>query len=520
MPPNQPCDLYPDPKFVWNYEGIPTNGTFEIELAQAPRFDLLKYVKWDKCIGRGVNIYHRLEEYWELYNEKPDESWWGWNFLPSSKRWIPEDGNFFRLKEVWRKRKLCWRGDVSNGIKSTKEQTAKQKSIERREYVLTNTSNYCPNGSRIEQGSGNTSLSSPKIETKEDKKRVLVMAAVPRDKRHVLALWSQLECFTIAIDHVILATPLWSKEIISQIVDLARERIPRFSNGEVKIQPEYFLNDRYDVGLWCDAIGSLNMDEFDEFGLVNDSVFAMRNFTEIFDALSLKNVSLTSSGYSYTPKYLKGRSNTSHFWLESIYRTFTKTGIAIFQNYSCVPEDHPFFCPEENDNKACIVNNFEHDLAIQYPCDKVYGVFPSDTPRSILRKNRQRLWNKNLLYWKMLKQELDFPLAKVNQPKQVRKLGPRLKECTKYYDHSVELIDLSLAIPRHRRNWVDLEKDVQMRAKTILGLSQTTWHRWNSLEIAKTPFQRLTDEQQSFLTLSLDCSPRSWNDDVCGPDLS
>lgn len=462
---NQPCDLHTDPGFVWDYDAVPQNGNIEIELAKAPRFDLIKYVIWGKCALRGTYLDLRLDEYWRLYNEKPDESWWGWNFLQTDKSWIPKDQKGAKL---WRNKELCWRGSAVKNItettrkqieKQAKKQSTNQERAGGRNLVLKKSTKFCPSGSRIEQGPGIdekknvAALSSTESERiskqiKGTKKRVLVMAAVPRDKRHVLALWSQLECFTIGVDHVILAAPSWSKEITTQIIELAKDRIPRFTSGEASIQPEYFLNDRYDVGLWCDTIESLNIDEFDEFGLINDSVFAMHSFSEVFDALSLKNVSLTSTGYSYTPKHFEGDDDPGNFWVESIYRGFTKIGIDIFREHSCVPKDHPFFCPEKDDNKACIVNNFEHDLAIQYPCDKVYGIYPSDAPSSFLEKSRHRMWARNTPYWRALKSDLNFPLAKVKQINQVQKAGSKLKECTKYYDDVLESIDLSLAKPR------------------------------------------------------------------------
>ena len=39
----------------------------------------------------------------------------------------------------------------------------------------------------------------------------------------------------------------------------------------------------------------------------------------------------------------KGDDDPAHFWVESIYRGFTKIGIDIFRDHSCIPEDHPFF---------------------------------------------------------------------------------------------------------------------------------------------------------------------------------
>jgi hypothetical protein len=344
-------------------------------------------------------------------------------------------------------------------MKQAKKDAIKIDKARQKYHIVKKSTNICPSGSRIEQGPGlddkkNVALASL-IETERNskeiraaKKRVLVMAAVPRDKRHVLALWSQLECFTIGVDHVIIAVPRWSKEITMQIIELAKDRIPRFRGGEVTIQPEYFLNDRYDVGLWCDAIDSLNIDDFDEFGLINDSVFALRSFSEVFDALSLKNVSLASTGYSYTPKFFEGDDDPVNFWVESIYRGFTKAGIDIFREHSCVPKNHPFFCPEKDDNKACIVNNFEHDLAIQYPCDKVYGIYPSDAPSNFLERSRHRMWARNTPYWSALKTDLNFPIAKVKQTSRFQKAASKVKKCANYFDDVVENIDLSLAKSR------------------------------------------------------------------------
>jgi hypothetical protein len=445
---------------------MPANGTFEIELAQAPRFDLIQYVKWGKCALRGVYLYHRLDEYWRLYKEQPDDSWWGWNILQTDKSWIPPEQKGARL---WRVKEVCWKGvlnateattrqayikasklTTTDSTKALMKESAKQPEEEAKKYVVKENTNFCPSGSRIEQGPGidgkETAASliekaSVSRELKGTKKRVLVMAVVPRDRRHVLALWTQLECLTIGVDSVILAAPQWSEEITNKIIEFAKDKIPQFGSGEVSIQAEYFVNDRYDVGLWCDGLESLNSDEFDEFGLINDSVFVMHSSSEVFDALSLKNVSLTSSGYSYTPKFFEGADDPVHFWVESIYRGFTKEGIKIFRDYSCVPNDHPFFCPEEDDNKACIVNNFEHDLAIQYPCDKVYGIYPSDAPSSFLEKNRHRMWARNTPYWRAMKSELNFPLAKVNQINQVGKGLQKVKECTKYSDNILEMFD-------------------------------------------------------------------------------
>ena len=520
--------MYPDPAFTWDYDGIPSDGKFDLELTKAPRFDILTYIKWGKCAGRGVRLEHRLDEYWELYQEKPDENWWGWTFLHTinDNTWISPKSK--RAAKRWRNIELCWRGAVPN--KNETKATTKKSRAKRKEFVLEKKiPNVCPSDSRIKQGQGinqtiDNDSSSSKITTsskqiKDTKKRVLIISAVPHNLRHIVALWSQLECFTVGIDHIFLAVPAWSREIISKIIELAKKSIPRFANEEVSVQIEYFFNDRYDVGLWCDAIGSLNINKFDEFGLINDSVFALREFTDVFDALSVKNVSLTSLSYSYTPKYFKGNPGPEYFWVESVYRGFTRGGINIFQKHSCVPADHPFFCPEKDDNKACIINNFEHDLAIEFPCDKVFGIFPSDTPDVFLEKNTHETWARNGGYWRALVKEANFPVAKVKERGQIPKLfsSPHLNECTMYYNQSlIDAIDLSLAKPRHQRKWKNLDADIQNNANVILGLNATSWEDWTTSKYAQKSFDELTLEQQVFITSVLDCTSKLWNADSCG----
>lgn len=523
--------MYPDPSFTWDYDGIPSNGKFDLDLAPAPRFDVLKYIKWHKCVGRGVRLEHRLDEYWELYQEKPDENWWGWNFLKTSNNnaWLPMDK---RAAKRWRNIVLCWGGVVPVKNSNETKTTTKKSRAKTKEYILEKKIlNVCPSDSRIQQGQGinqtidNGSLSS-KVTTsskqiKDTKKRVLIISAVPHNLRHILALWSQLECFTVGINHIVLAAPAWSREIVSKIIELAKQSIPRIANEEVSIQVEYFLNDRYDVGLWCDAIVSLNINEFDEFGLINDSVFALRDFVEVFDALSVKNVSLTSLSYSYTPKNFIGIPGPEYFWVESVYRGFTREGINIFQKHSCVPADHPFFCPEKYDNKACIINNFEHDLAIEFPCDKVFGIFPSDTPDIFLEKNRHETWARNGAYWRALIKEANFPVAKVKERGQIAKLpSPFLTECTMYYNQSlINAIDLSLAKPRHQRRWKNLDTEIQNNANEILGLNAISWEDWTTSKYAQKSFYELTLEQQVFITSVLDCTSKLWNADSCGLTL-
>ena len=108
---NQPCDLHKNPNFVWNYDGIPQNGALDIELAPAPRFVLMQYIKSGICDLVGLFLDQRLYEYWELYGMKPDESWWGWNFLQTNRTFLLDDKRF----EKFSSKQDCWQMTAKNG---------------------------------------------------------------------------------------------------------------------------------------------------------------------------------------------------------------------------------------------------------------------------------------------------------------------------------------------------------------------------------------------------------------------
>jgi hypothetical protein len=76
----QPCDLYTNPNYVHGYTGIPDRiEETDFQLKLAPRFPWTKYIPpfWRRT-RRYTNLAHRLEEYQVLYNETPDETFWGW----------------------------------------------------------------------------------------------------------------------------------------------------------------------------------------------------------------------------------------------------------------------------------------------------------------------------------------------------------------------------------------------------------------------------------------------------------
>ena len=285
------------------------------------------------------------------------------------------------------------------------------------------------------------------------RRRVLIISAAPRTKKHLIALWSSLECFTLDVDHVVVSAPTWSKPILERFLSKVMTSIPRFSSGEVSLDGLVSKNDRYDVGLWCDALSymdgelissssSLNNDDddeieglssYDEIGLINDSVFALREYTSILDSIHERNVSMTSLSYSLIHPNGYG---PEHYWLESVWRGFSKEGIKTFIDYSCRPKaTDPLYCPTKMwGRKGCIVENFERQMSRQFPKEKTYGIFPSDVPKNMLSwTNTFHSWVRHPPYWNKLVKEQNFPVSKVNWKGMIDSINDsRLKTCTKF----------------------------------------------------------------------------------------
>jgi hypothetical protein len=271
------------------------------------------------------------------------------------------------------------------------------------------------------------------------KKRLLVLSSAPIDERHILALWSELECFAHNVDKVIISAPKWGKDVIREVIRQAKRSIPRFVTGATSLEAEFYVNDRYDVGLWCDVLENQHLDDFDEFALLNDSIFALRKFSGVLDALDERNISMSSLSYSFSSPNFKSYG-PEYFWLESVFRGFDRPGIDVFMKYSCVPVTHPFFCQKRKNWKACIINNFEHGMSRQFSRDQVGGLFPTDVPLEMITQERWnfRSWIQDVPFWRELVDTKGFPAAKVivrdgsNGELITGPNDPMLRNCTRY----------------------------------------------------------------------------------------
>lgn len=278
--------------------------------------------------------------------------------------------------------------------------------------------------------------------------RALIISTAPRTIKHVVALWSELECFTSDVDYVMLSGPTWSETILQQIVSLAKSSIPKFSS--IPLQSQVSVNDRYDVGLWCDALEWMELSgdlaRMHQVELLNDSVFALREYSGILSALEEHNASMTSLSYSLNRPEGHG---PEMYWVESVWRGFDRDGVQTFKDYSCRPATDPMFCSRRWwGKKGCIVENFERNMARQFPRDKVVGLFSSDVPSDMLtRKDSFPNWVRHPPYWQKLVEEEQFPVSKVNWPEMIGSIDDdRLKVCTKNLNRSAfDDFDFSVA---------------------------------------------------------------------------
>jgi len=129
----------------------------------------------------------------------------------------------------------------------------------------------------------------------------LIIATVPHDRDHAKALWSHLECLTEKIDRVVVAAPDvdWSRNIVEAIITNFKLQAAINQISVPIIEPAYFDNNRYDVGLWCDALthyGFSPIDESERYNssrttipqaifMINDSAFSRINYNNLTDRI-------------------------------------------------------------------------------------------------------------------------------------------------------------------------------------------------------------------------------------------
>ena len=275
---------------------------------------------------------------------------------------------------------------------------------------------------------------------------VMIIAAMPLDERLLVALWTELECFVGSVDHVVISSAYWAKPIIDRLLIDVRKNIPHFASGQVTIESKFYDNQRYDVGLWCDALQGMK-ERYDDFVLLNDSIFALREFSEILDTLRSKSLDFVS--------LTENQDEKNRTWLESVFRAFNDDGLSVFMKHSCVPAEHKSFCKtltRKNKRKAttvqrkrkrCIIEYHEVAMAWQFPRpeQQVKGLYPGTVPEHMKSEETSKFptWVLHAPFWKeVLLKKYDFPAAKVNQESMIATTDdPLLDKCTHFLDRSL-----------------------------------------------------------------------------------
>jgi len=251
----------------------------------------------------------------------------------------------------------------------------------------------------------------------------MIIATVPYDKVHAMALWSHLECLTEGIDRVLIAAPdaIWSKLIVEGIkhefVRRAEEAAASSNSSQFErlpvIEAGYYRNNRYDAGLWCDGLrfgygydGGLGKADDDDSAsaaanatiaggakkagkppvdgvadaiyIINDSAMSMKRYDNLTRRVvdstrhELYTQNFTSSKTHPRLVSLNGRFDdlesarprAKYNWVESVYRGMTPKGLESFYRHTCLPQSFRSCLHVPADNrKRCIVDYFEKDLA-------------------------------------------------------------------------------------------------------------------------------------------------------------
>ena len=224
---------------------------------------------------------------------------------------------------------------------------------------------------------------------------ILIIATVPYDFQHAMGVWSHLECMTDGIDRVIISAPdaQWSRDVVTSLIDNFH-----FRNGNATtftIEVAYYVNNRYDAGLWCDALTHrLGYDgtNFLHNGtvltnvkpraiyLINDSSVSLIKYDAITQRVLMhtrRELQNKKTGISEEEDVdtlrlislngiLKIPNIRSKYYVESVYRGLTPIGLSKFYGYSCIKMG--YWCKNMGGKhrKTCIVDHYEKGLANAY----------------------------------------------------------------------------------------------------------------------------------------------------------
>ena len=239
--------------------------------------------------------------------------------------------------------------------------------------------------------------SSKEIISSSKRKNTMIISTRPASYLRLQAIWSQLECFTSNVDRIILSVPdeEWCHRTMNNFTSQVKSNLGSSIHDKITVQ--YYKNDRYDSGLWCDALEEENAGVFDDthnYFLINDSILAIRQYTGLLDALFEDGVSFVSLNY-----WLQVQEGEQPYWLESAARAFTSRGIKKYREGVCqnLAEEVGSKCSKirnPTNKKRCIVDYTEISVASFYNSSETRGLYPGEVHASMVKGTRS--WSGNI----------------------------------------------------------------------------------------------------------------------------
>ena len=80
----------------------------------------------------------------------------------------------------------------------------------------------------------------------------MIIATYPSTEVRLNAIYSHLKCLSEGVDRIIVSAPDWSHDVMSNFSMHIQSRLSHEIYKKITFQ--FYINDRYDAGLWCDAL--------------------------------------------------------------------------------------------------------------------------------------------------------------------------------------------------------------------------------------------------------------------------
>lgn len=278
---------------------------------------------------------------------------------------------------------------------------------------------------------------------------IMVIATYPEDKKKYASVWSQLQCFSDEFDKIIISSPVQFKRSVNDFLDQVYVKMPGLRHKTVT---SFYVNDRYDLGLWCDSLLEgkyINIEgetTYDNFMLINDIVLAVENTNAFVSSLQKTQAEMISLNYWGEKNNNFGNDPEKKFWVESPLRVFSRDGMTIFVNKICaLPKiDWEIHCPHlrinptyktyQQKRKRCIVELTEVNVVDHFDLDRVHGFFRGND-------GKNSHWGNSFSYWNNLRGR-GFPATKVSNVENFEQIKAKkrldLERCTRGFDSWID----------------------------------------------------------------------------------